>query len=241
MPVHNADIAAVFDEIADLLDLEGENPFRIRAYRNAARTLRDLTHEVSVMVDQGEDLTALPGIGKDLAAKIREVLATGTTAMLEEHRKRMPPALTALLKVPGLGPKRVKTLYRDLGLTTLEALEQAARTGRLRALPGFGAKTEARILQALAARADTAFRFKLAIATQYAEALAGYLKAVPGVAEVAIAGSYRRAKDTIGDLDILVVAAPDSPVMDRFVSYGEVREVLAHGSTKSSVVLACGL
>lgn len=241
MPVHNADIAAVFDEIADLLDLEGANPFRIRAYRNAARTLRDLNREVSAMMEQGEDLTALPGIGKDLAGKIREVLATGTAAMLEEHRKQMPPALTALLKVPGLGPKRVKTLYRDLGLTTLEALEQAAREGRLRALPGFGAKTEARILEALAARADTAARFKLAIATQYAEALVAYLKAVPGVAHVVVAGSYRRAKDTIGDLDILVAAAPDSPVMDRFVAYGEVREVLAHGGTKSSVVLACGL
>lgn len=241
MPVHNADIAAVFDEIADLLELEGANPFRIRAYRNAARTLRDLNREVSAMVGQGEDLTALPGIGKDLAGKIQEIVSTGTAAMLEEHRRHMPAALTELLKIPGLGPKKVKALYQDLGITTLEMLEQAAREGRVRTLPGFGKKTEEHILHALTARTDTAARFKLAVAVQYAEALVAYLKATPGVTRIAAAGSYRRAQETIGDLDILVATGPGSPVMDRFVSYGEVREVLAHGSTKSSVVLASRL
>jgi DNA polymerase (family 10) len=241
MPVHNADIAAVFDEIADLLEIEGSNPFRIRAYRNAARTLRDLPRDISAMLDQGEDLTELPGIGEDLAAKIKEIVATGTAAMLEEHRKKVPATLKELLKIPGIGPKRVAALYRDLGIRTLDQLEKAAQAGRVRALPGFGEKTERHILDQLRARAGEPKRFQLAIATQYAEALIAYLKQSPGVKQVMAAGSYRRAKETIGDLDILVTAAPGSPVMERFVSYPEVEEVLAHGDTKSSLRLACKL
>lgn len=110
MPVHNADIAAIFEEIADLLEIEGDNPFRIRAYRNAARTLRDLGREVTSLLETGEDLTELPGIGTDLAAKIQDIVATGTTSLLGKLRKRVPPALTELLHLPGLGPKRVKAL-----------------------------------------------------------------------------------------------------------------------------------
>jgi DNA polymerase (family 10) len=241
MPVHNADIAAVFDEIADLLEIEGANPFRIRAYRNAARTLRDLPRDISAMLDRGEDLTELPGIGEDLAAKIKEIVATGTAAMLEEHRKKVPATLKELLKIPGIGPKRVAALYRDLGIRTLDQLEKAAQAGRVRALPGFGEKTERHILDQLRARTGEPKRFQLAIATQYAEALIAYLKQSPGVKQVMAAGSYRRAKETIGDLDILVTAAPGSPVMERFVSYPEVEEVLAHGATKSSLRLACKL
>lgn len=241
MPVHNADVAAVFDEIADLLEIEGSNPFRIRAYRNAARTLRDLPRDVSMMVAQGEDLTELPGIGEDLAAKIEEIVATGTAAMLQEHRKKVPATLPELLKIPGIGPKRVAALYRALGIRTLDQLQKAAQDGRLRALPGFGEKTERHILDRLKARTGEQHRFQLAIATQYAEALISYLKISPGVNQVVAAGSYRRAKDTIGDLDILVTAAPGSPVMERVVSYPEVEEVLAHGVTKSSLRLACKL
>jgi len=241
MPVHNADIAAVFDEIADLLEIEGSNPFRIRAYRNAARTLRDLPRDISAMLDRGEDLTELPSIGEDLAAKIKEIVATGTAAMLEEHRKKVPATLKELLKIPGIGPKRVAALYRDLGIRTLDQLEKAAQAGRVRALPGFGEKTERHILDQLRARTGEPKRFQLAIATQYAEALIAYLKQSPGVKQVMAAGSYRRAKETIGDLDILVTAAPGSPVMERFVSYPEVEEVLAHGATKSSLRLACKL
>src|SRR5512144_807497 len=146
MPVHNADIAAVFDEIADLLEIESANPFRVRAYRNAARTLRDLNKDVVAMIAQGEDVTELPGIGEDLASKIKEIVETGTAAMLEEHRKKVPATLTSLLKVPGLGPRRVQTLYHKLGVRTLDDLRNAAREGRVRALQGFGAKTEQHIL-----------------------------------------------------------------------------------------------
>jgi DNA polymerase (family 10) len=240
-PVHNADIASVFDQIGDLLEIEGANPFRIRAYRNAARTLRDLPREVATMLEKGEDLSELPGIGADLAAKIREIVETGTAAVLEEHRKTVPATLTELLKIPGVGPKRVKVLYHDLGIRTVEQLQKAAEDGRVRALQGFGEKTERHILDQLKSMKGEAKRFQLAIATQYAEALIAYLKESPGVTEVVAAGSYRRAKETVGDLDILVTASPESPVMDRFVSYPEVAEVVARGTTKSSVRLASRL
>lgn len=241
MPVHNADIAAKLDEIADLLEIEGANPFRIRAYRNAARTLRDLSREVTSLLAQGEDLTELPGIGKDLAGKIEDIVKTGTTPMLDEHRRAVPPTLLDLLKIPGLGPKRVKTLSQALGIRTLKDLHDAARTGRLNALTGFGEKLERQILHELEARAGAEGRFKLATAAQYAEALVAYLKDSPGVGRVVAAGSYRRARETIGDLDILATARADSPVMDRFVSYDEVEAVLARGDTRATVRLACKL
>jgi DNA polymerase (family 10) len=241
MSVHNADVAAVFDEIADLLEIEGANPFRVRAYRNAARTLRDLKREVAAMVAEREDLTELPGIGEDLASKIKEIVETGTASMLEEHRKNVPATLTNLLKIPGLGPKRVQTLYHRLGIRTLEDLRNAAQEGRVKTLQGFGAKTEQHILEQLQARTGEAKRFKLAVAAQYAEAFISYLKTSAGAKQVIAAGSYRRAKETIGDLDLLVTARSGQPVTDRFVSYPEVREVLAHGRTKASVRLACGL
>ncbi|TAJ07997.1 MAG: DNA polymerase/3'-5' exonuclease PolX [Nitrospirae bacterium] len=241
MPVHNADIAAKLDEIADLLEIEDANPFRIRAYRNAARTLRDLSREVTSLLAQGEDLTELPGIGKDLAGKIEDIVKTGTTAMLDEHRRAVPPTLTELLKIPGLGPKRVKTLSRALGIRTLKDLHHAARAGRINALAGFGEKLERQILHELEARAGAEARFKLATAAQYAEALVAYLKDSPGIGRVVAAGSYRRGRETIGDLDILATARADSPVMDRFVSYDEVEEVLARGGTRATVRLACNL
>lgn len=241
MPMHNADIAAIFDEMADLLEIEGANPFRIRAYRNAGHTVRDLPQEIAAMLNKREDLTELPGIGEDLAAKIKEIVETGTCAALEEHRKAVPRTLTELLTIPGIGPQRVKTLFHDLGIRTIGELEMAAQEGRVRTLQGFGEKTEQHILDQLKMRTSKGKRFTLAIATQYAEALITYLKEVPGVKQVAAAGSYRRAKDTVGDLDILVTASSDSPVMDRFVSYPEVEEVLVQGLTKASIRLACKL
>ncbi|MBH0202340.1 MAG: DNA polymerase/3'-5' exonuclease PolX [Nitrospira sp.] len=241
MSVHNADVAAVFEEIADLLEIEGSNPFRIRAYRNAARTLRDLPREVGAMLGEGEDLTELPGIGDDLAAKIKEVVETGTATALEEHRKKVPKSLTELLRIPGIGPKRVKALYHDLGIRRLDQLQKAAQGGRVRSLKGFGEKTERYILNQLKERTGEQKRFQLAVATPYTEALIAYLKESPGVKQVVAAGSYRRAKETIGDLDLLVTAVPGSPVMDRFVSYPEVEEILVQGPTKASVRLACKL
>jgi len=241
MPVHNADIAALFQEIADRLEIQGANPFRIRAYRNAARTLGELPQEARALLEKGEDLTRLPGIGDDLAAKVREIVDTGRCSLLERLRRELPPAVTELLQIPGLGPKRVKALYHDLEVQTVEQLYRAARDGRIRALPGFGEKTELNILQAVEAHVSQARRFKLAVAAQYAEALSAFLQGVPGVEQVTVAGSFRRMRETVGDLDILVTAAAGSPVMPRFTAYDEVAEVLSAGSTRASVVLKSGL
>ena len=241
MPIHNADIATVFEEIADRLEIQGANPFRIRAYRNAARTLGELPQEARALLEQGEDLTRLPGIGDDLAAKVREIVDTGRCSLLDRLRRDLPPAVTELLQIPGLGPKRVKALYHDLEVQTVEQLYRAARDGRIRALPGFGEKTELNILQAVEAHVSQARRFKLAVAAQYAETLTAFLQAVPGVEQVTVAGSFRRMRETVGDLDILVTAAADSPVMQRFTAYDEVADVLSAGSTRASVVLRSGL
>jgi DNA polymerase (family 10) len=241
MPIHNADIAALFEEIADRLEIQGANAFRIRAYRNAARTLGELPQEARALLEQGEDLTRLPGIGDDLAAKVQEIVSTGRCSLLERLRRELPPAVTELLQIPGLGPKRVKALYHDLEVQTVEQLYRAARDGRIRALPGFGEKTELNILQAVEAHASQTHRFKLVVAAQYADALCSFLQAVPGVDQVTVAGSYRRMRETVGDLDILVTAAAGSPVMQRFTAYDEVAEVLSAGTTRASVALKSGL
>ena len=233
MPSHNADIAAVFEEIADLLEIEGANPFRIRAYRNAAHTVEGLGTEAYVLLDQGEDLTILPGIGRDLAEKIKEIISTDRCGLLERLRTEFPPAVTELLKIPGLGPKRVKHLYHDLNVQTIEQLYQAARSGRICALPGFGEKTELNILQAIEAHAGQAPRFKIAMAAQYAEALKSFLSAAHGVTEVTVAGSYRRMRETVADLDIVVAAAPGNEAMRHLLTYDEIVETLATGSTRA--------
>lgn len=241
MPKHNADIAVIFEEIADLLEIQGTNPFRIRAYRNAARIVSELSQEVSRLLEKGEDLTELPGIGDDLAAKIKEIVDSGHCSLLDRLHTELPPAITELLKIPGLGPKRVKALYHDLEVQTVEQLYRAARDGRIRALPGFGEKTENNILQAIEVHANQTQRFKLAVAAQYADALEKFLAAIPGVTKVTSAGSYRRMRETVGDLDILVVASTPNPVMQSFTAYDEVAEILSAGITRASVILKCGL
>jgi DNA polymerase (family 10) len=241
MPVHNADIAAAFDEIADLLEIKGENPFRVRAYRNAARLIGDLAEELRDKVERGDDLTQLPGIGKDLAQKIGQLVITGRIAQLEELRQTLPPGLIDMLRLPGLGPKRVKVLFEDLKLRDLNQLAEAARAGKIRELKGFGEKIEAGILKAIESRRVEGVRVRRASVAPYAEALLSALRATPGVKQVELAGSYRRARETIGDLDILVEAADAAAVMDAFTGYDEVQQVLAKGDTKSSVVLRTGL
>lgn len=241
MPKHIADIAVIFEEIADLLEIQGANPFRIRAYRNAARVVGELSQEVSRLLEKGEDLTQLPGIGDDLAGKIKEIAGSGHCSLLDRLHTELPPAITELLKIPGLGPKRVKALYHDLDVQTIEQLYRAARDERIRALPGFGEKTENNILQAIEAHANQTQRFKLAMAAQYADALEKFLAAIPGVTKVTPAGSYRRMRETVGDLDILVAASAPNPVMQSFIAYDEVAEILSAGVTRASVILKCGM
>lgn len=241
MPIRNADIAAVFEEIADLLEIEGENAFRVRAYRNAARAVQGLGVQVSEMIARDEDLTELPGIGKDLAGKIREIVASGRCRMLDELRAKTPSAIAALLRVPGLGPKRVHAIYHALNIQTAEELARAAREGRIRELPRFGPKVEQAILDALSARLAEQGRFPLADAAREGEALKRHLETAPGVERVEIAGSYRRGRETVGDLDFIVVADDPAAAMDRFVSYDQVRDVLARGGTRAAVRLKSGM
>ena len=241
MPVQNADIGAIFEAIADLLEIRGDNPFRVRAYRSAARMVAELGQDLKTLVDEGRDLPKLPGIGADLAAKIREIGKTGTCKLLEKLHREMPPAISELLKIPGLGPKRVRLLHGELEIDTIEDLRRAGGAGRIRALAGFGEKTESRIRQALAERSTGPQRCKLAVAAQYAAALEAYLTKVPRVQKVTVSGSFRRRRETVGDLDVLVTARAGSPVMERFTGYDEVKNVLARGETRSSVTLKSGL
>jgi DNA polymerase (family 10) len=241
MPVHNAEIAERFDRLADLLEIEGANPFRVRAYRNAARTIAGLAQNLAGLLEAGKDLAELPGIGAAIAEKIRTIVKTGRLPQLEEVEARTPAALSGLMKIEGLGPKRVRTLYEKLAIRTPEDLERAARSGRIRELAGFGKKTEALILERVRQFHGEMQRMRLPEAEDIAEPLLAYLKQSPGIKEISVAGSLRRRRETIGDLDILVTAKKDSPVMERFVAYDEVNGVVSRGDTRSTVVLRSGL
>jgi DNA polymerase (family 10) len=242
MPIHNNDVADIFNRVADMLDIEAENQFRIRAYRSAARTISGLPQDVSDMVAREEDLSTLPGIGKDLAGKIKEIVETGTLEQLKKLEDQTPKELGDLMKIAGLGPKRVKALHEELGITTPEELRDAAERGEVKKVSGFGQKTEQTILDELEEfTTEEEERIKLVLAEQIADPLVGYLRSEKGVKEITIAGSYRRHKETVGDLDILVTCKKDSKVMDRFVEYEDVVKTISHGKTRSSVVLRSGL
>jgi DNA polymerase (family X) len=241
MLIHNAEIASALDEIADVLEIEGADPFRIRAYRNAAQLIGRYGREVAAMLQAGEDLTSLPGIGADLAGKIAEIAATGRSAFLEELHAQVPESLSALLKLPGLGPKRVAILHQQLGINALEQLHRAALDGCLRTLRGFSEKRERDILDALETMRVTSGRFKLVTAAEYVDPLLAYLKTTPGASRVIAAGSFRRCRETVGDIDILATAPVSDPIMRQFRAYEEVRDVLAAGPSRSTVILRPGL
>lgn len=241
MPVHNAEIAEILERVGDMLEIEGANAFRIRAYRNAARTVADLPRGVAGMVEAGEDLSELPAIGKDLAGKIAEIVETGHLAMLDEMQGKTPAGLVDMLGVPGLGPKRVHVLHDELGIDSLKGLAEAARAGRIRKLAGFGGKTEAKILRELETRGAGEHRVKRLFAEEVAGTLLEHLRAGKGIRQLTVAGSYRRCKETVGDLDILAACRRYSDVMDRFVGYDEVADIISHGTTRSTVVLRSGL
>ena len=241
-PVENADIARIFREVADLLEIEGENQFRIRAYRNAARVVEESAEPIEEIVRRdGHRLAELPGIGQDLAGKIEEIVRTGTLPLLRELEHEAPPGASELMRVAGLGPKRARTLSEKLSVRSLAGLKRAARTHRVRELPGFGVRTEEKILQELESRGAEESRLLRATAAEYAEALLEYVRGAPGVIQADIGGSFRRCRETVGDLDILAAAPHGGPVIERFVNYPTVAEVLARGRTKASVRLECGL
>nr|HDN00366.1 DNA polymerase/3'-5' exonuclease PolX [Deltaproteobacteria bacterium] len=241
MPVQNSDVSDIFNQVADLLEIEGANPFRIRAYRNASRAVSSLPRSVSDMLESNEDLTELPGIGKDLAGKIKEIVRTGSLAQFEELKGKTPLGLSQLMKVDGLGPKRIRALNRNLGVTSLKELEEAARKGKVRELDGFGEKTEQKILEELEAYEGIEKRIKLIEAEQKARSLVEYLKAGKGIKKITVAGSYRRRKETVGDLDILVTCKRGAQVMERFVHYEDVKKVVSQGDTRATITLRSGL
>ncbi|MEX2015576.1 MAG: DNA polymerase/3'-5' exonuclease PolX [Candidatus Hydrogenedentales bacterium] len=237
----NADIATELDNVADLLDIQGDNPFKIRAYRNAARMIRGHVEPLSEMLARGDDLTKLPHIGKDMAAYILELCMTGHLKRLEDLEKSAPPSLVELMHLPGLGPKRAQLLWKRLGITSLVALEAAARAGKIAKLPRFGAKTEQAILESLAQKKSYGGRFRLFEAEQQVQPLVAYLNKHAAVEKLTVAGSFRRRKETVGDIDLLVVSDKPEAVMDHFVAYPRAATVRAKGTTRSTIVLQSGL
>jgi len=233
----NAAIARVLREIADLLEIKDENPFKIRAYRNGADIASNHPHEFATLDEAG--LREIPGIGKDLAARIREIAETGDTDYHRELIAEFPPTILDLLNLQGVGPKTVATLYRELDIRTLDDLERAAQDGRIRALRGMGAKKEALILKALDERKRFAGRHLLPDAHDAAAALVSHLRERAPDAAIEPVGSLRRGCETCGDLDLLACGAPAS-LVDDFTEYRLVERVLGHGDTKSSVLLAGG-
>ncbi|MGE8181586.1 DNA polymerase/3'-5' exonuclease PolX [Pseudomonas mandelii] len=239
--IGNDQIAEVFDEIADLLEIDDANPFRIRAYRNAARTLRALTFELAEIIARGEPLPKLTGIGVDLAGKINEIVTTGNCALRQRLRSTLPPGLVELLSIAGLGPKRVRHLYHDLGIETAQQLCEAARQGRIRHLPGFGEKMETRLLSAAQKGIGSDRRLPLAFVEPVAHRLIEYLQQLAGIEEATVAGSLRRMRDTVGDVDLLVAAAPSVNVTAHLLKHPEISTVLVKGRTRASVVLGSDL
>lgn len=241
MPIHNIEIAAKFNKLANLLEIEGANPFRVRAYRNAARVISSLSKNVTDLIAEKNDLTELPGIGDDLAEKIQTIVKTGDLPLLKQIEARTPAALNELMRIEGLGPKRIQILYKKLKIKSIKDLKSALEKGRVRKLAGFGSKTEQKILEGIQHLREYGQRTLLAEAFTIAEALMQYLKKIPGVKQVECAGSFRRRKETIGDLDILAVAKEGKKVIDRFIHYDEVAEVLSQGTTRSTVHLHSGI
>ena len=238
----NHEIAAVFEEVADLLEFQGANAFRVRAYRNAARTLGDLSESVAdIVADPARSLSDMEGIGKDLAEKAATLVQTGSLPMLEELRREVPQSVLAILRVPGLGPKRAAQLYHDLKIATLDELRAACESHKIQDLKGFGAKTEAAILQGLEVASEAGKRILWVEADELVLEIIAHMQGSKAVKQIVAAGSYRRGKETVGDLDFLVVAKDLAAAMDRLAAFDGVASIIARGDTKTSLRLKTGL
>lgn len=236
----NAEVAKVLKEISLLMEFEGKEPFKIKAYQRAMRSIGALGEAVAAVSERNE-LTTIPGIGKGIAEVIKSYLETGEVEILRELRTRVPVKVMELDSIPGVGIKTIKTVYENLGIVDLDSLEKAANEGKLAGLPGLGAKTEAQILEGIHLARSGIGRTLLADALSVAEDLEKFLRALPEIRQLTVAGSVRRRRETIGDLDILVNAIDPKSVMDAFVSYSDVSSISAQGQTKSSVRLTSGI
>ncbi|QDU38811.1 DNA polymerase/3'-5' exonuclease PolX [Maioricimonas rarisocia] len=240
--MQNAEVARVFEELADLLEIQGANAFRVRAYRNAARTIEDLSETVSALVAEGKsELTELPGIGKDLAEKIITIVETGELPQLAKLRKEVPPGVVEMLRIEGLGPKKVAKLFHDEGIDSLQQLREAAERGDLEKVKGFGKKTAQNILEGLERIELVGTRTFLSEAKAAADEVVADLLELNAVNQANVAGSCRRRKETCGDLDVLVTAASADEPMDRLAKHRLVEKVLERGETKQRVRLRDGL
>lgn len=243
MPVHNSDIAEKFEMMADLLEIKGANQFRIRAYRDAARMINGLPKSASDMIEKGEDLTKLHGIGKDLAGKIEEIIENETFKDLEKLKKEVNPDLAKLMKIQNLGARRIKKLHDELGIVTFDDLKNACETDKIKDLEGFGEKTQKKILEKVnqIIGAGEEERTQLARAERTVIPLLDHMKKLDHINSIDIAGSYRRRKETVGDVDILITCKNGKEAIDHFVEYEDVKEVVSKGETKSTIILKSGL
>lgn len=237
----NPQIARVFEEIADILEIQNANPFRVRAYRNAVRTVEAQATPLRRMVEEGRALTDLPGIGKEMAAHIQEMVATGTLGFRDELLAEVPRSLIELVRLPGLGPKKARKLWDDLKIQSVDELETAAKAGRIAAVPGFGAKTQEKILAGIAEHRQHASRLLLSEAERSVEPLLAWLREIPDLERLEVAGSYRRRCETVGDIDLVAISPRPVAVMERFRAYGQIEKILMAGDTRSTVVLGSGL
>jgi DNA polymerase (family 10) len=238
MPVHNSDIADLFDEVADLLEIQAANPFRVRAYRNASRVVRNWPVSLSSVLKRGEKLPKIPGVGEDLAEKIREAASTRNLAMLESLRKKTSQGVLELLQIPGLGPKKIARLGEELSVGSIADLEDRLTRGKVSELTGFGKRTEEKLLFEIRNRARApSSRMSLIRAEQVAWPLLSFLQESGGVSEMEIAGSLRRRCESVGDIDILISCRKPGEIMRRFLSYEDIDRVVAEGPTRSTVIL----
>lgn len=236
----NTDVARRLDEVAAMLEILGDNPFRIRAFSNAARAVYDLSEDVNKLAESGE-LLEVRGVGKSIFADIKQMLATGTFDEFEKLSAKVPAGMLEMLRVSGLGPRKAKLIHDKLGIKSLEELEQAGRNGWLAELPGFGEKTQTNILEGIARYRKYQSRFLFSTAWDEASAILDVVRAVPGVTRSFIGGSLRRCRETIGDIDILATAKDAEPVMTAFVEMKNVATIVGQGPTKSSVILESGI
>jgi DNA polymerase (family 10) len=237
----NDRIADTFDQIADLLEFQNANPFRIRAYRNGARIIRDLPERLSAIVeDDQRQLTDLDGIGKDLAEKIATLISTGELAQLNELLEQVPATVLAIMRVPGLGPRKAAVLFNELGIQDLDQLREACLAGNVRELKGFAAKTEQTILKGIEIAAAANERILWADADRIAQEVLGHLRACKSIEKMELAGSYRRGRETVGDLDVLVVSQDAEEIMDRFSNLPDLVSVTGRGETKMSIRIHTG-
>jgi DNA polymerase (family 10) len=236
----NHRIAEILEAIAQLLDLKGENPFKVRAYQNAARAIAGLPTDVRNMLD-GNKLEEIPGIGEALREKITQLATTGRLEYYEELRREVPPGVIEIMNIPSLGPKKARVLWKELGVTGIEELLKACRGNKLLELKGFGARTQAKILEGIEFRTRHRGEYLLSDAVPVARRLLAHLAASKATLRSSLAGSIRRWKETVRDIDLLASSEHPAALMDHFASAADVVEILAKGQTKTSVRLASGI